>query len=165
MGVEAAAIIGMAGAVPTNVAVTTDGKLLTSGSTSSAGAIQLSTTSLNPVTLAASTALNTVSVAVSTAAAISAVAVTTAAAMAGSTAGSATKTALKGVIACSCTGSASTALLAYSTAASSTVFSVALVPGAYWEMPVPLYSGGLSLAVSTAPGASGTATVLVTELS
>ncbi len=165
MGVEASAIVGMAGAVPTNVAVTTAGHIITDGSTTAPGAIQLSTSAMNPVTLAPSTALNTVSVAVSTAAAISAVAVTTAAAMAGSTAGSATKNALKGVIACSCTGSASTSVLAYSTAASSTVFTVVLVPGAYWEMPVPLFTGGLSLAVSTGLGASGTATVLLTELS
>ncbi len=161
--VEASAIVGMAGAVPTNVAVTTAGHIITDGSTTAPGAIQLSTSAMNPVTLAASTALNTVSVAVSTTATVTSVAATTTPAMAGSTAGSATKNALKGVIAQSCTGSASPSVLAYSTAAGTTSFTVIIVPGAYWEMPVPLFVGGLSLAVSTTL-TGGTATVLVTEL-
>ncbi len=164
--VEPSAISGMAGAVPTNVAVTTDGKLLTSGSTSSAGAIQLSTSSMNPVTLAASTALNTVAVSASTTATLTTVAATTAVAttMLSSTAGSATATGRKGLIAYSCSGSAAPALVAYSTAASSTVFSFVVIPGQLWEMPVPLFLGGLSVATSTASGAGGTATLLVTEL-
>ncbi len=76
----------------------------------------------------------------------------------------ASNTARKGLIAYSCSGSASPALIAYTTSVSSISFSLAINPGAYWEMPVPLSNIGLAVAVSTTVG-SGTATILVTELS
>ncbi len=159
--VEASAIVGMAGAVPTNVAVTTAGHIITDGSTSAPGAIQLSTSSMNPVTLATSTALNTVSVSASTTATISAVSATTTALMAGSTAGSAAATARKGLLVYN-QGTAQV-LLAYSTAASISSYSVAIGSGVLWEMPVPIFVGGLTVAVSTTLTGT-TATVLVTEL-
>lgn len=162
MGVEASGMIGMAGAVPTNVAVTTGGNLITSGSTTTGGAVQLSTTSMNPVTLVGSTALNTVSVSASTTAAISSISATSTPLMLSSTAGSATANARKGLLAYN-QGNAQV-LIAYSTSVSTTSYSVALAAGAYWEMPVPLWLGGLSVAVSTAL-TGGTATVLATELS
>ncbi len=156
--VEPSAISGMAGAVPTNVAVTTDGKLLTSGSTSSAGAIQLSTSSMNPVTLVASTALNTVAVTVSTGASVSSVAVTTTAAIAGTT----YNASRKGYSLFN--GGTSAVIVAYSTIAATTTYSVGLAAGAFWEMPVPLSALPMSVAVSTTL-TGGTANVFVSELS
>lgn len=70
----------------------------------------------------------------------------------------------KGLLAYSCAGSASPAVVAYTTSVSSTNFSFVLSPGSLWEMPVPLSNIGMSVAVSTAL-TGGTATVLVTELS
>lgn len=159
---DASGIIGMAGVVPTNVAVTTAGYLVTSGSTGASGSIQLSTSSMNPVTLAASTALNTVSLSASTTATITSVSATTTALMAGSTAGSATATARKGLLAYN--QGSSQVLIAYSTAAGTTSYSAAIGSGVLWEMPVPIFVGGVSVAVSTTL-TGGTATVLVTELS
>ncbi len=75
----------------------------------------------------------------------------------------AANTARKGLIAYSCSGSANTAIVSYSTAVTSISFSLAINPGAYWEMPVPLSLQGLGIAVSTT-NTGGSATVLVTEL-
>ncbi len=76
----------------------------------------------------------------------------------------ATNTGRKGLIAQSCTGSASPAIISYTTSVTSTSFSVILTPGAYWEMPVPLSNLGMAVGVSTTL-TGGTATILVTELS
>lgn len=58
----------------------------------------------------------------------------------------------------------SAVLIAYTTGVSSTNYSLSVGTGQYWEMPVPLYNQGMSVAVSTA-NTGGTATFLVTELS
>ncbi len=157
MPVEPSAISGMAAAVPTNVAVTTAGYLITTGSTASGGTVVLSTSALNPVTLAPSTSLNTVAITVSTGASVSSVAVTTTAAVAGTT----YNASRKGFTLYN--QGTSAVVIAYTTVAATTTYSVSLASGAYWEMPVPLSALPISVAVSTTL-TGGTASVFVSEL-
>lgn len=118
-----------------NVRTTDDGALLVSGSTGG-------------------TTIGSVTIAPSTAAAISTVAVTTTSGTA--LAANANR---KGAMVVNESTSPGIALIAMATAASSTAYSAPVAPGGYWEMPLPAYTGAISVVtVSTA------ATLRVTEL-
>ncbi len=124
---------------------------------------ELSTTSVVGISTSAVVGLSTttsLSIASSTTAAVAQVLATSS-----GTVLQASNTNRKGLIVYSCSGSANTSGISYTTVAGTTTISVPLTPGSYWEMPVPLYTQAMGVATSTILGAGATATLFVTELS
>jgi hypothetical protein len=66
----------------------------------------------------------------------------------------------RGLLVVNDAASTATVYLAYADTASAIAYTVSLVPGAYWEMPTPVYTGEIAIFGSTADG-----NVYVTELS
>ncbi len=114
---------------------------------STTATVGLSTSAVNPVTVTMSTGLTISSVSVSTTPAI---------------AGTTYNASRKGYTLYN--QGTSAILVAYSTVAATTTYSLSLASGAYWEMPVPLSALPISVAVSTSL-TGGTASAFISELS